>query len=531
MYSLLIKNATVIDGSGLPGRIADVAVSGDLVVNIDRSINAPAETVIDATDKVLVPGFIDIQNHSDTYWQIFDNPNLDSLVTQGFTTALLGNCGGSLAPLLSRQALLSVQKWHELSGSNINWQSFSEYAAELSRHRFGCNLGSLVGYSTLRRGLVGDEIRGLDKNELAALKRILEQSLDAGAFGLSSGLSYAHEIIISELELFELVSLVAKAHALFSVHLRSEGSEIIESIEETLEIARSTDVTVKISHLKIRGSSNYHKLGEVTERLDNAYTRGTRILYDIYPYDTVWQPLYSYLPKWVIEGGRTLMLKQFTDPVQKQKVLSYLHNLDTQIPEILIASTANKLNLVGKRVGDIAKNLGISSEETVLELIQNGGTEVLVFEKNLDYAQVEQLLAGPQSMIATDGAGFPVSAPDQIMSRQGIYDKLPHPRCFGTAPKYLKETLAKKLVPLEQAIRKLTALPAQTAGFKKRGEIQIDYFADLVLFDPKLISDSGDYSNPFRQAKGITHVWVNGKGAVIDGVVTKNLSGYFLRKA
>ena len=165
MYSLLIKNATVIDGTGKPGAVGDVAIEGDRIVNLDKNIPVKAQKIIDATGKVLAPGFIDIQNHSDSYWQLFDNPNLDSLVLQGFTTILLGNCGASLAPLISPQALLSIQKWHNLEGVNLNWQSFPEYAGELAKKHYGCNLANLVGYSTLRRGLLGNEVRSLEPEE------------------------------------------------------------------------------------------------------------------------------------------------------------------------------------------------------------------------------------------------------------------------------------------------------------------------------------------------------------------------------
>ncbi len=361
MYSLIIKNAKVIDGSGTAAVLADVAVQGDQVVNIDRNITSSAETVLDASGKIVCPGFIDLQNHSDSYWQLFDNPGLDSLITQGFTSILIGNCGASLAPLLSHDALLSIQKWHNLEGSNINWQSFSEYIEELSRQRFACNVGSLVGYSTMRRGIVGDQIRSLEKSELNALRKTLEESLDAGAFGLSSGLSYSHEIIISELELYELAKIISKGNALFSLHLRSEGREVVEAVEEALDIARSTELNLKISHLKIRNEENWEKFPQVVEAINTAYHKGMNVHFDVYPYDTIWQVLYSYLPKWAIEGGRTLMLKHFSDSVQKNNILTYLSNSNVKFSSLLVTSTANRLNFTGKTVGQIAKILLSSS--------------------------------------------------------------------------------------------------------------------------------------------------------------------------
>ena len=520
MYSLIIKNATVYDGTGKPGEALDIAVENDKIVNVDKRLEQGALEVIDAQNLALAPGFIDLQNHSDSYWQIFDNPNFESLITQGYTTILVGNCGASLAPLISEQSMLALQKWHSLEGSNINWSSFKEFLSQLSRKSFGCNLGSLIGYETIRRGVVGDQIRSLEKNELRAVIKILEESLDAGAFGLSSGLSYSHEIIISELELFELAKIIKKHDRLFSIHLRSEGSEVLEATEEALDIARTTEVNLKISHLKVRGQQNFSKFANLVSDLETAYHQGINAHFDIYPYETIWQVLYSYLPKWAIEGGRQAMLRHFKDPVQRNKILLYLNSLDVKFPEIIVASTANKLSASGKTLGQIAKNLEISSEQAVLELIQNGGSEVLVFEKNLADEQVRELLFHPLSFVGTDGAGFGGKP----------LEKLVHPRCFGTAPRFLKIARESKF-SLESAIKKLTSQPAIKAGIKNRGEIKVGNFADLVIFDPQKIADRATYQNPFQFSEGVRHVFVNGKATVRDGKITKDMPGFILKKS
>jgi N-acyl-D-amino-acid deacylase len=465
---------------------------------------------------------VDLQNHSDSYWQIFDNPSLDAMVSQGYTTILVGNCGASLAPLLTHEALYSLQKWHNLEGVNVNWVSYSEFIEELSRRRFACNIASLVGYSTLRRAIVGDQIRSLSNRELESLKNALTESLDSGAFGLSSGLSYAHEIIISELELFELAKIVKKYDGLFSMHLRSEGGEIIEALDEALDIAKNTEVNLKISHLKVRNRQNWEKFPEVVSLIDTAYMQGTQVHFDMYPYDVMWQPLYSYLPKWAIEGGRTIMLKHFADPVQKNKILAYLNNSGVRFAEIKVASTASKLNFAGKTVGQIAKNLETSSEEAVLYLIQNGGSEVLVFEQNLNIDQVRQLALHPLSFISTDGAGF-----SSHPSRGGLV----HPRSFGAATKFLSEVQKSGSLPMETAIKKLTGGPAKKIGLKKRGEIKIGNFADLVLLDPGKIIDKATYENPYLLSEGIEYVFINGKAALAEGKLTEQLPGYALRKS
>lgn len=522
MYSLLIKNANVIDGTGQPGQVLDVAVQGDEIVNVASKINSTAESVIDAKGKVLCPGFVDLQNHSDSYWQIFDNPQLHSLISQGYTTILVGNCGASLAPLLTHEALYSLQKWHNLEGINVNWVSYSEFIEELSRKRFACNIASLVGYSTLRRAIVGDQIRSLSNRELDSLKIALRESLEAGAFGMSSGLSYAHEIIISELELFELAKIIKSFGGLFSIHLRSEGDEIIEALDEALDIAKNTGVNLKISHLKVKNEHNWEKFPEVLSLIDTAYMQGTQVHFDLYPYNVMWQPLYSYLPKWAIEGGRTIMLKHFADPVQKNKILMYLNNLGVKFSEVRVASTASKLSFTGKTIGQIAKNLECSSEQAVLHLIQNGGSEVLVFEKDMDMGQVEQLTLHPLSFISTDGAGF---------SNRPSGGGLVHPRSFGSATKFLSDIRKKSSLPLETAIKKLSGGPAKKMGLKKRGEIKIGNFADLVIFDEQKIVDKATYENPYLLSEGIDYVFINGKAALAEGQLTGQLPGYALRKS
>ncbi len=520
MYDILIKKAKLIDGSGSPGKICDVAIAKNKVVNIAEKIETKSEYVIDGTGKVLSPGFIDIQNHSDSYWQIFDNPKLHSLVSQGFTTILIGNCGASLAPLLSKDALLSIQKWHSLGGVNINWQTFAEYMGQLSSMAFGCNIASLVGYSTLRRGVVGDQVRSLEKDEFQILKNALIESLKAGAFGLSSGLSYAHEIIISELELYELAKIVKDFNGLFSIHLRNEGSEVNEALAEALDIAKNTDLNLKISHLKVRNEKNWNKFNQLVSEIDTAFHKGTNVHFDIYPYESIWQVLYSYLPKWAIEGGRTLMLKHFADPVQKNKILTYLNNSGIKFNKLMVASSTNRLNFTGKTIGQIAKNMEISSEQAVLHLLENGGSEVLVFEDNLNPEHIQTLMSHPLSLIATDGAGFSDQNQNQLV----------HPRCFGSATKFIKTVIKKDLLSLEQAIYKLTGGPAKKMSLKDRGVVKIGNYADLVLFDPKNISDRSTYENPNQFSVGLDWVLVNGQPVIKEGLTTGLLPGTVIKK-
>lgn len=520
MYSKILKNGKIIDGTGRQAYISDIAIEQDKIVQIGNLQKANAQEIINLEGKYVAPGFIDIQNHSDVYWTIFDNPNLDSLVAQGITTAVMGNCGASLAPLLSRDALLSIQKWHNLEGVNLNWMTFAEYLDELSHRSFGVNLASLVGYSTLRRGLIKDDIRGLTTDEQKILKKTFEESVEAGAFGLSSGLSYAHEAIISEQELLDLAKIVKSKNALMSVHLRSEGVELTESVSEALELINKTDVNLKISHFKARNKSNWHLLPHALNLIENNYQRKSLIHFDVYPYDFIWQVLYTYLPKWSYEGGREVMLGHLKDPEQRKKIKAYLVSQDVNYSAIMIASTSMPLNVVGKTLGELASRQECDSEDALLNMIERGGSEILVFEENLNSTQVEMLLGHSLSIVATDGAGFPL---------QNNQKSLAHPRCFGSMPKFLNLAREKNICTIEEAVKKMTLTPAEKVGLKKRGSIAVDNYADLVVFDDG-INSTADFKNPYKSVEGIDYVFVNGSMVLEKGKLLGKQSGRILRK-
>ncbi len=520
MYSKIIKNGTILDGSGQPAYLADIAIEQDKIVQIGNLKNAKAEEIIDAGGKWVAPGFVDIQNHSDVYWTIFDNPSLDSLLAQGITTALIGNCGASLAPLLSRDALLSIQKWHDLKGVNLNWLSFNEYLNELGKRNFGVNIASLVGYSTLRRGLVKDEVRALKPEEQKIILKTLKESLAAGAFGLSSGLSYAHESAITQEELLAAAALLKEYNALLSVHLRSEGAEVVESVAEALALAEKTKVNLKISHFKVRNKTNWHWLPQALTLMENFYQKYGLVHFDVYPYNFIWQVLYTYLPRWSYEGGRQLMLAHLKDPTQRKKIKDYLAGKEVDYAGLMIAGTANALNIAGKTVGEIAKRQEVSADEALLNIIERGGSEILVFEENLDAKGVDTLVNHALSMVATDGAGFAMKRPASLV----------HPRCFGSMPKYLQTVLAQGEVKIEQAIRKITSVPAQKIGLYRRGTIAVDNYADLVIFGTG-ISSKADYTNPYQPAQGIDYVFVNGRIALAQDKFNSKLSGRVLRKS
>ena len=519
MFDIVIKNGEVIDGTGKKPKFrSDIGIERGKVTELAASIpESKGRTAIDATGKIIAPGFIDIQNHSDSYWTIFDQPDQLSMLSQGITTIVLGNCGSSVAPLANAESIKTIQKWHNLTGININWSTFAEFLKTLNG-RVGVNVASLVGHATLRRSLIGDQVRQATWDEVRVMDKMLWQAIEQGAFGLSMGLVYAHEVNSATEELLEMAKNLKTRGGYLSVHLRSESSQIVESIEEVLEIASKASVPLKISHLKIRGKQNWHLQPAVLNKLETAFHKGLDISFDVYPYNSSWSVLYTYLPKWAYEGGRTEILKLINSPVERKKIVEYLKAQEYDYKQITVATSENNNGLIGKTVADVASNASTSNEEALLNVLSACSTQAMVFDHNLSSEQTLEFLTSPLSMIATDGAGYTEKNANLV-----------HPRCFGAMPKFLRLVREKNLMPLEEAIRKLTAEPARLLGLTDRGIITKSAVADLVILDPANISEQSSYAQPYQLSQGIDYVMVNGNLAYAQNKV-KGRFGLALRK-
>src|SRR3989344_3597199 len=400
MLDILIKNGTVIDGTGGPAKKLDVAIQNGRIAELAPKIEARARQIIDATGKFVTPGFIDIQNHSDSYWTLFDQPGQSSLLSQGITTIIVGNFGSSLAPLVSPESIKSIQKWRNLTGLNVNWATFSELFQVLSAQGLGVNVGSLVGHATVRRGILGDTLREISRDETQAMERLTAEALEQGALGMSYGLVYAHEVNSSHDELVALAKLLKPAGKYLSVHLRSESSQILESVDEAIDIAVVAGIPVKLSHLKIRGRPNWHLAEKLLAKLELAYHRGIPVSFDIYPYDTSWSVLYTYLPKWAYEGGRDAIVRNLSDQPARRKILDYLRTREYEYDKIVVASSVSD-KLIGKSVADIAKAQNVSPAEAVLNILAVSA-QAVVFDHNLSEGHMEVLTGSALSMIRSE---------------------------------------------------------------------------------------------------------------------------------
>jgi len=524
MYDILIKNGLVIDGTGVSPALKDVGISGDKISEISVGIpEKNGKTVIDAKEKFVVPGFVDITSHSDTSWTLFDYPGQESLLSQGVTTIIGGNCGSSLAPLVHPDAIKSIQKWTDISKININWATTKEFFEEMSKMPLGVNFGTLVGHGTMRRGVIGEAIRPLNLEEIEKIKLFTEESMKAGAFGLSTGLGYSHEQPATADEVINFVRVVKNYGGVYKTHLRSEGREgLLAAINETIKIGREAEVPVLISHLKAIGRKEWQYITAAIDMIKNARNDGILITFDVFPYLRTGSHLYQLLPRWAREGGFVKIFERLKSPDMFAKIVIDMQRATLHYNRIILAS-AKDVSGVGKSIAEIAKSANLSPEETIAELLIVNEGRVSIFNKNLSGRNLMKLVLYPESSIASDGAGYSTEH-----QKSGT---LVHPRSFGTFVHFLHHfvKVLRKLT-WEEAIQKVSSRPAQVIGLKNRGMIAKKYYADIVVLSPDSLADNSTYTNPYKYSSGIDWVIVNGKIAMKNGELTGIKAGKVLKK-
>lgn len=523
-FDILIKNGTVIDGTGREKYPADIGINEDAIAEIGDLKNGKAEKVIDAAGLHVAPGFIDVLNHSDTYWTMFPMPSMESLLRQGITTIVGGNCGSSLAPLVSGRVIAAIQKWVDLSEVNINWLRMSEFLEQLERMKFGVNFGTLVGHGTLRRGLIGDEVRNLTGDEFAKMKFMLEEALESGAFGLSAGLAFSHAKTTPVEEIMELAKIVEKYDGVYAAHLRDEAGRLDDSVTETIRVATESQAKVQISHFKAMGRSNWPNFAPNLERLKQARDGGLNVNFDIFPYAVTGSVLYTLLPDWAAEGGKKKLLSRLRDPHERRKIIHDLKkNPVADYEDIIIAISPTDKTFIGKSLKEIAQNQGVEPEEALLNMILVAEDQIIAFIPGLSEENVAAGVASKISMISSDGSGYNLH-----YIRKGT---LVHPRSFGAFARLLgKYVREEKVLNWEEAIRKITSLSAEKYGLKKRGLITEGNFADLTIYNPETVSDLATFKNPYLYPRGVEYVIINGKTAVEKGGYNGELAGRILRR-
>ena len=523
MYDVIVKNGTVIDGTGDRMFRADIGIKEGRITFMGDLHNDVAVKIIDATGQYVTPGFVDVNNHSDTYWQIFSNPHVESLVYQGITTVVGGNCGSSLAPLVNASMLASIQKWADIRKVNLNWLTTKEFLENIEQHPLSVNFATLSGHGTMRRGLIRDETRPLSSQELQSLLSLLKKSLREGSFGCSLGLEYSHAKGSSRSELEAVGELIGRENAVYTVHLRDESAQLLASIKEALEIAKTTGCGVHISHLKASGEEHWHLMEQALYLIESAQSGGIDVTFDVYPYKITGTVLYTLLPEWVSEGGKKMMLERLKDPSIQHEIIVELREKHRDYSKIIIITSPLNQILVHQSIETIAKNQNMSPEEALIYVLIASGGRAIVSMEVVSEENIAKAIVHPFSIISTNGSGYSIDYQD-------TGDRV-HPRSFGTFPRVLSRYVRQqKLLSWEEAIYKMSGKPARKFGLKDRGILRKGNYADIVIFHPNHIESPATSENPYQYARGINWVIINGEISIEEGAYTGKRLGEVLRK-
>ncbi|MBI2628408.1 MAG: amidohydrolase family protein [Candidatus Niyogibacteria bacterium] len=523
-YDILIKNGMVIDGKRGRIRREDVGINNDKIKFIgDLAGESSAELEIDANGKYVAPGFIDLTNHSDAHWRIFSSSGQESMLYQGVTTILGGNCGISLAPLISGKDIEGLEKWVNVSEININWQTMDEFLEEMEKQKLGVNFATLVGHGTLRHGIVKDN-SPVSAAEINQMRLLLDRSIKAGAFGFSTSLGAIYEKSASPEEVIELLKVAAEHNAFSKHHLRNEGMNILPSVSEIISFARESGANCQISHLKAVGRRGGEHVQDVLNLISQAREEGLKITADVFPYTSTGSDLFMLLPAWVLEEGKDAILEQIRDQEKRKSLILSLKELTLHFERIIIASVARgALAVAGKTLLEIAEDAGKAPEEVMLDLLDINELRVSIFNEIIKKEDIEKFIIQEYAMVASDGAGYALADASK--------KDLPHPRSFGAFPKVFADFVKeKKLFGWEDAVYKMSGFPALVLGLKDRGILEKGAMADVTIFNPENIQDQATYKNPFQLAKGMEWVIVNGRPIIENGVFTGALNGKILKK-
>jgi N-acyl-D-amino-acid deacylase len=528
VYDVLIRNGTLYDGSGSPGIAGDLAIQSGRIHRIDSRIGDPARKIIDAEGLAVAPGFIDIKTHSDFTLPI--NPKAESKVRQGVTTEIVGHCGFSVAPLLPGK----VDLLKDYLSPSAPWLPFRETTFPDYLDTFpatAVNAGMLVGHNTLRLMVMGMADRAPSAGELGAMIALLEDGLNAGALGMSSGLFTPPGSYAEPAEMIALGHVLKRHNAGYFTHLRDEANNVIEAVEEALQVAEHCGVHVEIVHFKCSGTDNWGKAATVLEMIAKAKARGLDVDCDAYPYPAGSNPLKNLLPQWVQAGGVDAMISRLSRRETRDRIAADIarNGLNNwgRIPSwdcVQISISPDLPEYAGRTIASLAAEAGTDPIDTICDYLarDKGATRVLVTSISED--DIRDIVASRHALVGSDG---------NCVAPYGIVGKgMPHPRFYGTFPRILTRYVRDEhVLPLEQAIHKMTGATAQALKLRHRGFLREGFHADVVIFDPNDFVDRATYADPHQFPTGKrTTVIVNGTLVVENATHTEKLPGLVLRR-
>ena len=518
MFDLKIAGALLYDGTGTPARAADVGILGDRIADVGDLAAAPARESLDARGRCLCPGFIDVHTHSDTL--ALQVPDAPSKLFQGVTVEVAGNCGGSAAPAGEERALTAG------AGANAveyRWRTVAEYRACVERARPAVNLALLVGHNTLRAAVMGYANRPAGADETRRMAAALDQALEEGGWGFSTGLIYSPGRYSEREEIVALARVAARRNRIYTTHVRNEAAGLLDAIEEALEIGARAGIRTQISHFKAAGRANWPLMTPAMERVRRAIADGQPVAADRYPYIASQTVLKVMLPSDEAAGTTAEILARLRDPVARARIRARIlaERAPDYWPGILVGfSRTEGGRHQGRRLTEVAAEWGLEPVDAAFRLLEEDHLDTHGIFFSMSEEDQWRVLAEPYVMIGSDGSIRATRGPTS-----GGH---PHPRAFGAFARFLRAALDGRTVPVAEAIRKMTSLPARTFGFRDRGEIRPGAYADLVVFDPAAARDRATYEKPLQLAEGFTAVIVNGVLTLRDGRLTGARAGRFL---
>ena len=529
-YDTVVRNGRIIDGTGSPWYSGDVGIRDGRIAAIGNLTGASARRTIDAHGMVVAPGFIDMLGQSEL--TILVNPHLPSKIYQGITTEITGE-GNSVAPVTD--AMLKADRLtFEHYGIKPDWHTLRDYFARLEHQGIGINLATYVGATQVRRVVLGEVNRAPTVAELDRMRALVREAMQDGAVGLSTSLQYAPAPYAGTDELIALAAEASKFGGIYATHMRSEANAILTALDETVRIGREANIPVEIWHLKVAGKANWGRMPEVIARIEAARRSGVDISADTYAYPAGSNTFSAIIPPWAHDGGDAKLIERLKDPATRARIRRELEDPSGQWenewqevtgPEgILIGAVQNPklLPLQGKTIAQIAQIWHKDPIDTVFDLLieDEAFTSVAIFM--MSEPDIVLALQQPWVSICNDSEG---TAPDGILGKEH-----PHPRAYGTFPHILRKYVREeRKLPIEDAIRKFSALAAQRMRLTDRGVLKAGMWADVVVFDPRTIRDIATFDNPNQLSEGMRYVLINGVPVIDDGKMTNALPGKVLR--
>ncbi len=528
-FDLLLCGGSLLDGTGVPRRLADVGVRGERVVAVGDLRQREAQRREDVSGLFVTPGFVDIHAHSEV--TLLVDPRAASKVHQGITSEISGQCGLSAAPLLG-QARDEFCVWAARWELEPSWRSLAEFLEIIESRGTALNFGTLTGHGNLRNAAMGGAAGSPTPSEQDAMASMLAQSLQEGALGLSSGLFYTPGSYAGSAELAALGRVAAAHGGLYATHIRNEGRRLETALQEAMDVARASGVRVQISHLKLASRDHWGQTERVLTLLDAAAAEGLDLGWDQYPYTAAATTLDAAVPPQFHVGGKKALLQRLQTPQDRAQIVHAIttdvqgdwENLTTDSgwDNLLLSYHPTRPDLVGRTLADIAAANGADPLETALDLILETEAQALIVDFCMDEHDVATILRHPSTIVVTDAEALAVDGPLSVGA--------PHPRTYGTYPRVLgRYVREQELLTWEEAIHKMTGMPAGRLRLRDRGVVREGAYADLVVFDPDTIADTATYADPHRYPEGIHHVLVNGRFVIRDGAQTEERPGRVLR--